>query len=381
MIINILFLLKNIDGGTGTYLEGLLDIKNIDSDTFIKSKVLVLEKPKYRSVDIKNYEYFYTKHKLPSKYKLSVTIFERLFRELFWLKKHVLLFNPDIIISSDAHAILLSEILKLLKFAKYKSISIIHNNLMQVIKYKLAPNTQKLVKRLITYSLNKSNLVLTVSKDLSNDMYKYFNLKKLPKTLHGVLPTKITSRNNLHKDIKQKIILSIARFDPQKDHHTLIKAFKIVQKKNPDTKLWLVGQGPLMNNIRNLANKLKVINKIKFFGWVQNPTNILCIADIFVLSSNWEGFPLTILEAMSKGIPVIATDCQYGPSEMIQKNKYGILTPVGDYKSLAKKIIYLLNNPNKLKYYSKKSVERSKYYCKENIQSVYQEIIMSTIKM
>lgn len=374
MVTKLLVLLKSVDGGTGTYLEGLLDLKTLYDPRELVIKVLVLEKPKYRTINVGSYTYFPRRNNIVGKYYLTLNSLSVLVRELSWFTRNEKEFQPDIVLSSDAHSILISEISRLIHNFKYSSISVIQNNLRRVIDYRLPELLRSPIKYLLTIFLNKSDQVVTVSKYLSKDIFKDYKLECIPKTISAILPIRISKKMG-NKTNMNHIVITIARLDLQKDFETLIKAFKLVKQKIDDSELWIVGDGPQKKQLQLLSKKLGIDKNIKFLGWSQNPEKLLDVSRVFVLSSKWEGFPLSLLEAMNRGLPVVASDCKYGPSEILENNKYGILFPVGDISSLADAIILLLSDNRKFAYYSQMAKIRVQEYSREVMLAKYKAIV------
>jgi len=129
-------------------------------------------------------------------------------------------------------------------------------------------------------------------------------------------------------------IITVGRLAYQKDHHTLLRAFALARSRL-DARLVLVGQGPLRDELTALARELGISDRVIFAGWQQNPFAWMANADLFVLSSRFEGFGNVIIEAMACGLPVVSTDCPSGPGEILAGGDAGILVPVGDAQALA----------------------------------------------
>jgi glycosyltransferase involved in cell wall biosynthesis len=143
---------------------------------------------------------------------------------------------------------------------------------------------------------------------------------------------------------KIPVILGIGRLTKQKDFHTLIKAFTEVREIR-QCRLVILGDGADLDSLRSLAREKGVEDDIDFPGFQKNPYAYLSRANLFVLSSRWEGFGMVLVEAMAFGIPVVSTDCPSGPREILVDGRYGPLVPVEDYKALAEAIIHSLDNP------------------------------------
>ena len=128
-------------------------------------------------------------------------------------------------------------------------------------------------------------------------------------------------------------ILSVGRLKPVKNQALLLHAF--AKMKHPNAKLMFVGAGTGEANLRALAAELSVSDNVIFAGFYTDPTPFYQTADLFVLSSNYEGFGNVIVEALACGTPVVATDCPSGPAEILENGEYGRLVPVRDPQALA----------------------------------------------
>lgn len=128
-------------------------------------------------------------------------------------------------------------------------------------------------------------------------------------------------------------ILSVGSFKPQKNHALLLRAF--ARLKWPEARLVLVGSGNGESALRALAGDLGLEDQVVFPGFRHDPTAFYSTADLFVLSSDYEGFGNVIVEALTCGTPVVSTDCPYGPAEILENGRWGRLVPVGDATALA----------------------------------------------
>jgi glycosyltransferase involved in cell wall biosynthesis len=138
------------------------------------------------------------------------------------------------------------------------------------------------------------------------------------------------------------IIISAGRLTKQKDFVTLIKAFRLLRLEKP-AKLVILGEGELRGQLEALVKEYNLTKDVWMPGFVANPLAFISKADVFVMSSQWEGFGNVLVEALACGCPVVATDCQHGPREILSDGQYGILTPVDDFKGLAEAIYKSLN--------------------------------------
>lgn len=137
------------------------------------------------------------------------------------------------------------------------------------------------------------------------------------------------------------VILAVGRLHIQKDYPTLLRAFKKVSKIR-DCRLVILGEGPEKENLNRLINQLGLEKNVAMLGFVDNPYVYMKNSAVFVLSSAWEGFGNVIAEALAVGTPVVSTNCDSGPAEILANGKYGELTPVSDIKAMAEAILRIL---------------------------------------
>lgn len=166
----------------------------------------------------------------------------------------------------------------------------------------------------------------------------------------GIAPDRLVTIHNGVEDISPCLranpslenpvkILAVARFDRQKDHPSLIAAMSNID----NARLILVGDGPDELKIKQLVERYNMTEIVEFRGFCDNVTEIMAEAQIFVLSSNWEGLPCTIVEAMRAGLPIVASDVG-GVSETIEDGKTGYLIPHKNVALMHQKLTQLVQN-------------------------------------
>ena len=147
------------------------------------------------------------------------------------------------------------------------------------------------------------------------------------------------------KGERKKEIVSVGRLEEQKNQQLLIRAFSKLSKEYNDYKLVIYGEGSERENLENLVKDLNIENNVELPGETDDIKNKIYDASLFVLSSNYEGMPNALMEAMALGIPVIATDCPCGgPRFLISNNQNGILVPIDDEDKMKEAIEKLLDN-------------------------------------
>ena len=137
----------------------------------------------------------------------------------------------------------------------------------------------------------------------------------------------------------------VARLAVQKGQMILLQAFSRVARERPQVRLSLVGSGPAEEELRQTCHSLGIAEKVDFHGYVADPTGHYKNAHCFVLASRGEGFSLVLIEALGFGLPVVSTNCQFGPSDIITDPRLGFLTPVDDAEAFAEAMIKTMDRP------------------------------------
>lgn len=140
----------------------------------------------------------------------------------------------------------------------------------------------------------------------------------------------------------ERRLLAVGRLTPEKNHDLLIRAFARLRAHGCDAELVILGDGPLRPQLERLAQDEGVEEHVRFAGFVLDPWPYYASADVFVLSSDYEGFPLVLIEAMRAGLAIVSTDCESGPREMLAEGLYGTLVPCGDADALARALAQAL---------------------------------------
>ncbi len=139
-----------------------------------------------------------------------------------------------------------------------------------------------------------------------------------------------------YEGVREKKIVAAGRLAEQKNFALLIRAFAKISSKYPEHQLVIYGKGSLESSLKELANELSIADRVEFPGYVDNMPEVLEKASMFVLSSNYEGMPNALMEAMALGLPCVSTDCGGGGAKfLIQNGENGLLVPQKDEDALA----------------------------------------------
>ena len=191
-----------------------------------------------------------------------------------------------------------------------------------------------------------------------------------------VIPNPVIVPSTVQADLSlpPHCIVTLGRLVPQKRIDLLLRAFARLAPKYMTWHLAIVGEGPLAEELAILAQSLGIAGRVRFTGPTRTPHALLCHAQIFVLCSDYEGFPGALCEAMSMGLPVIATDCPYGPSEIIRHGVDGVLVPPGDSAALSAAIENLINDPATRARLGEEAHKVTERFSAERINARWQEI-------
>lgn len=172
-----------------------------------------------------------------------------------------------------------------------------------------------------------------------------------------------------------KTIVSVGRLVPQKNHGMLIDAFS--KLNDDDLTLLIYGEGELEVELQKKITNMDLDDKIKLCGRTDYVLDKLKKSDLYILTSNFEGMPNSLMEAMAIGLPTISTDCPTGPSDLIRSGENGILIPVGDVDSLTNAINYLVSSPNAAMELGEKAKEdiKANFSAASSAQKLYKYLV------
>ncbi len=375
----LLIVIKNIDGGTGTYLLQLLKLHKYFTKEPLEIKTIVLEQPSYRNIGKKDFIYIHKDKYYPQKYSLMPKNLSTFVQEIFPIREHIQTYKPDVVLGVDIHCNLLI-LLSLLKVNMKKPIVILttHINLSENIFARAKLPLSIVLKHVIKYMYNQADCIVCVSQKVMKDLVENLgvNSSQIKVIYNGIVPLKTSTRLK----VKNKRFIMIGRHAEQKDFTTLLYAMKRVVESEPDAELSLLSDGPQKNEIQNLIKKLQLTNNVRLIGWVRSIDSYLKQSDIFVFSSKREGFGYVLIEAMRYALPVITTNTPYGPAEIVDNGKYGILVPMQDPIALSNAMLSLLTDNKMYYHYSQQSQKRVHFFSEDKMLRQYKELLETIIK-
>jgi len=232
-------------------------------------------------------------------------------------------------------------------------------------------------KTAVSFSINNSDYVTSVSEDLKKSTYELFDTKKAISVIPNFIEDKsnidiINCRRSLFADNNERIVTHVSNFRKVKRIQDIINIFDGIQKQIP-AKLMMIGDGPEKADAEKLALELGIFDKIIFFGNSNEVDSILKYSDLFLLPSKTESFGLAALEAMACGVPVISSNTG-GLPEVNVNGVTGYLSDIGDVKDMIANSILILKNDDILKKFKNNALEHSKKFSVDKIVPMYEEI-------
>lgn len=288
--------------------------------------------------------------------------------------------KPDVVLSFLTYCNLITIAATRLSGVKTTVVVSERNNL--TMELKAEPLRYSLLQKLgvrMLYSL--ADVILANSRGITEDLVENFGVStQKVEVIYN--PVNIERISHLVRepvdhpwfDDELPVVIAMGRLEPQKGYPYLLRAIARVKNIRP-CRLMILGEGKKRGELEYLAQELGIKQNVVFLGFKKNPFKYLARADVFVLSSLWEGFPNVILEAMACGTPVIATCCPSGPEEIITDGVNGILVPVGNEKALGNAILRVLTEGKLMERLTRQGKKRARDFALKKKVREYEEIL------
>ncbi|MFN7676333.1 N-acetyl-alpha-D-glucosaminyl L-malate synthase BshA [Flavobacterium sp.] len=240
-------------------------------------------------------------------------------------------------------------------------------------------------KTAVSFSINKSDVVTSVSQSLKDDTYKLFNIKKDIHVIPNFIEldkirneSLISCQRSVMANKEERIVTHISNFRKVKRIPDIIKIFYKIQQQIP-AKLMMVGDGPEKAKSEQLCIELGIQNKVIFFGNSHEIDQILSFSDLFLLPSETESFGLAALEAMAWSVPVISSNSG-GLPEVNFDGVSGYLSNVGDVDSMSENAIKILSDNKTLTKFKENALDVAKQFDIKNILPLYENLYLKAIQ-
>jgi N-acetyl-alpha-D-glucosaminyl L-malate synthase BshA len=230
----------------------------------------------------------------------------------------------------------------------------------------------------VAFSINQSDAITAVSQNLRDETYRTFPIEKEINVIHNFVDTHRFHKKPIDAFRKviapngERILMHASNFRKIKRVQDIVRIFEIVHKKIP-SKLLFVGDGPERSDAESLCRELDLSDSTRFVGKQEQMEEILAVADLFLLTSEYESFGLAALEAMAAGVPVISTNAG-GLPEIAVQGKTGYLDDVGDIRGMSDHAISILENDETLKKFKLSALAHAKNFDIHHIVPQYEAL-------
>lgn len=255
--------------------------------------------------------------------------------------------KPDLVFSAQSHANIVALMARML--ARISTPIVISERTTMSMHFSLEPGIKnRIIPKLARLLYHQADAVVCISQGVADDIMRVTNISsnRVHRIYNPALPAESELEEKINAPLEHPwfqpgappVLLAVGRLTAAKDYPTLLRAFtKLRQKK--DMNLLILGDGEKRLELENLIDKLGIVNHVQMPGFSDNPYAYMARCSCFALSSAWEGFSNVLVEALACGVPIVATDCKYGPAEILENGRYGALVPVGDETKMAEAIL------------------------------------------
>ncbi|MFW6015506.1 MAG: glycosyltransferase [bacterium] len=262
-------------------------------------------------------------------------------RAIFFINRYIRSWKPEIVLSFLTHTNILSL-----------KVHLFNRRIPLVISERCEPNARNFLSRIITkYFYPMANTLVCQSKKVANFFPKY--AQKKIKVIYN--PINRESIPHALPLVRRKVIVGVGRLFSQKNFSLLIESFNDIKDEFPEYILEIYGEGHLRDDLQTKIKNLGLHDRVFLMGIKKDVMKSVYDAQLFVLSSDFEGFPNALVEAMASGLPVISTDFSTGIAREFVKKENGIVVPVGDKSSMSNAIRRILYDNDMQKRMSQKN--------------------------
>ena len=236
----------------------------------------------------------------------------------------------------------------------------------------------------VAFSINQSDAITAVSENLRDETYRNFKIEKPIQVIYNFVDVQRFSRKPIDAFRKviapngERILLHASNFRKVKRVQDVVYVFQKLYQQIP-SKLLFVGDGPERATAEELCRQLGTCDNIRFVGKQEQMEDILAIADLFILPSEYESFGLAALEAMAAGVPVISTNAG-GLGEIMVQGVTGYMANVGDIETMTKQASYILEDDERLDTFKKNAAQHANTFDIHNIVPQYEKLYDSVLQ-
>lgn len=228
------------------------------------------------------------------------------------------------------------------------------------------------IEKLFRNYLNNKAVAIMVQNEEQIDFFPQRLKKKIFVVPNPVSEQVLLKKKKNYTDQIRRCI-AVGRLEEQKNHEALLKAFAVIKKRHPEITLDIYGTGQEFEKLQKLIKELKIEQSCHLKGRNDHIEDKLIEADMFIMTSKYEGMPNALMEAMAVGLPCLSSDCKTGPKTLIENNRNGVLYDEGNDEDLIKKWDWLLEHPVECENYGYEA--RKAVHQKYTYKQVYDDLI------
>jgi glycosyltransferase involved in cell wall biosynthesis len=253
------------------------------------------------------------------------------------LGKYLSQFDPEIIIASQTHVQLMTCFA--ISRSQWKGKLILNEHSI------FSLNNKSIFRKWLARNLfNRADAVVAVSNSVADNFKTNFpSLAGVTSVIYNAAfeTNMLIAMDNFNLDTSIPIVMAAGRLVKSKNYKLLLNSFKIVLQKT-NARLVILGEGPERNDLENQARKIGIDTRVEFLGVVENPFAYMKRCNVFVLSSDYEGLPTVLVEALACGCNIVSTDAG-GAAEILTDYKFGKIVPLNDEQALSEAILASIN--------------------------------------
>lgn len=252
----------------------------------------------------------------------------------------------------------------------------------------LAPTASKpLHRRLAAFFYPRVSRFVAISEGVADSMQEMYGIgPDRMEMIYNTLPVQeVQSLAEMDVDLDDlcpgegPLVIAVGRMNVQKNFPLLLQAHRYLIGQGFKHRLLILGKGREYDALQKLISILGINSTVFTPGYVKNPFAYMRRADLFVLSSNYEGLSRVVLEALAVGVPVVSTDCPSGPREILQDGRCGVLVPVNDAEALAQAIYRVLNDPQLADELRSRGLQRAQDFLPEKVLPQVEELLLKVL--
>ena len=295
--------------------------------------------------------------------------------------------KPDVMLSATTILNLLAIMTKGLSRSSAHLVVSEHIDIMSFAK-KGALQRPKLVKRLIALLYPKADQIVAVSNGAAQSLSEFSGvpLAKIKAVYNGVIDQRkleLAKEELSHpwfgaSQADTPVIVAVGRLQAQKDYPMMLRSFALLLEHR-QARLVILGEGELRKDLEYLASELNISEYVSLHGFESNPFKFFANANVFALSSQYEGLPTVLIEALACGCPVVSTNCPSGPEEILEKGEFGSLVNVGDERGFADALLSVLilqdESPKVLEQHKRDIMAHGKQFNVDNAFYEYSKVL------